>query len=100
MIASRDMKAGLSHQGKQAHRFQGYGFATGVRACDYQKVKIISQPDVDRNHLFFVYQRVACFFQLNFSICVKLRFRGIVLQCQAGSGKDEIQFYQNIQVVC
>ena len=62
MIASRDMKAGLSHQSEQAHRFQRHGFTAGIRACDYQKVKIVPQPDVDGNHLFFVYQRVASFF--------------------------------------
>ncbi len=43
--------AGLGHQSKQAERFQGNGFAAGVRSGDHQLAALAFKLDGDRDNL-------------------------------------------------
>ena len=51
-LARGDVQAGLGHQGEQADRFQGHGFAAGVGPGHDQDSKPDAETQVDRHHCF------------------------------------------------
>ena len=50
-VQSRNVKSCLPHQGKESHCFQGNRLSTGVRTGHHQEIKVLSQVNVNRNHL-------------------------------------------------
>ena len=72
-IQSRNMKSGLSHEGKKTDGFQTYGFTTGIRTGDDQKVKILTEMNIDGNDLFRRKQRMASLADVNIMIRIKNR---------------------------
>ena len=70
-IQRRNMKACLSHEGKQSDGFQAYGFTTGIGTGDDQKVKILSEVDVNRDYLFRRKKRMTSLSDLDIVIHIK-----------------------------
>ena len=70
-VQSRDMKPGLSHQGKKPDCLEGYGLTAGVWTGDDKKIKGIAETDIDRDNFFLVDQRVAGFLEVDASFVVK-----------------------------
>ena len=68
LSSGRNMKAGLSHQGKKAHGFQGNSFTAGVGAGDDQQVEVFAQPDGDGNDLLRIQQGMAAFLDVDASV--------------------------------
>ena len=52
------METRKPHEFQKTYSFQGYGLSTGIWTCDYQKIKVASEADVYRYHLFFVNERM------------------------------------------
>ena len=48
--AARQEQTGTGHQGRQAHAFQGHGFAAGVGACDRDHPQALMHPHAHRHH--------------------------------------------------
>ena len=76
-VKCRNMKTGLSHESKQSNGFQADGFTTGIGACDDQKIKILSEMDVNRDYLFRRKERMTSLPDLDIVIRIKNRLRCI-----------------------
>ncbi len=76
-VQCRNMKAGLSHEGKKSDGFQADGFTTGIRAGDDQKIKILSEMDVNRDYLFRRKERMTSLPDLDTVIGIENRLRCI-----------------------
>ena len=69
-----------------------------VGACDNEKIKAVSQVDVDGNYLLRIQQRVAAVLDINVAFIVKFRLRTVVVAGQSRLGKGEIQLCKNGQI--
>ena len=61
-VQGRNVQSCLSHKCEKPHCFQGDSFTAGIRTCNYKKVKILSQSDINGNRFFPGNQRVAGLF--------------------------------------
>ena len=94
----RHLQPGLRHQGKQAHGFQGDGFAAGVGAGDDEGGKVLPQPQIAGHHLFRVDEGMPSPDDLQPSLPVDLRQHGPHLAAQQALGKGKVQFPQQRQI--
>ena len=94
----RDMKSGLSHQGKESNRFQRNRLATGVWSGDDQKTEIISQTDGDRDYFFRIQKGMTTFFDADPALVIEDWTDCVHLLSQNGFCKNEIQLYENVIV--
>ena len=85
------MKPCLSHQGEQSYRFQGNSLAAGIGSGNDQKVKVLSQVDIDGNHLLPLQERVAPLSDINIVVFIENRLRGVLLHGELGFRKYEVQ---------
>ena len=76
-LKGRDVESCLSHQGEQAHGFERYGLAAGVRSGDHQKVEVTPQPDIDGNHLLRIQQRMPPVPDIDIPVGIELRLRAL-----------------------
>ena len=97
-LKGRNMEAGLSHKGKKSYGFQGNGFTAGVWACDDEKIKVFSKPDVDGNHLFWIQKRMAAVFDMDVPLVVEFWLYTVVPAGQGCLGKNKVQPGQNRKV--
>ena len=97
-VKSRNVKSCLTHKSKQTNGFQRNCFSSGIRTCDNQKVKIISQTDINGNYFLFWNQRMAGFFQEHTAFLVKNRFASVHIHGKTGSGKNKVKLYHQFQI--
>ncbi|MPM26733.1 hypothetical protein SDC9_73238 [bioreactor metagenome] len=90
-VLCRDEHAAHGHQRKQADGFERYGLTARVRACDNQRLKRLSQPDIDRNDLVLRNQRMPAFDDANPSLVVELRPHGAEIPRHHRARKDHVQ---------
>ena len=89
------MKSGLSHEGKQSHGFQGYGFAACVGSGDHKQIEILSQMNINGNHLFGGKQRMASLTDADIMFRVKKGHGSVLIHGKGGFGKDKVQKSHN-----
>ena len=94
------MEPCLPHEGKKPHGFQGHGFPSRVGPRDDQKVKVLSQADVNGHGLFDGKKGMAAFADVYVPGSVKKRPCGILLKGQGRLGKGEIQEGHDPLILC
>ena len=98
-VRGGNVKPRLPHQGQESDRFQRNCFAARIWSRDDQQVKIFSEPDIDRDDLFAVEQRVPAFTDINDALVVKDRHGCVHIHGKCGFCKDKIQFCQQFCVI-
>ena len=96
-VVRRDMQAALVHRRKQTYRLYRDGLAAGVRACDNERIKAVSQLHVYRHGLALVEQWVPRVAQY-YCPLVHRRLLAVELIGELGLGKYQVESDKHVIV--
>ena len=91
MLLRRNVKSGQPHDLQKPDGLQADRLAACIRPRDHKLVKVLPQPDVDRDDPPAVNQRMACAADVHDPFLVKIRLRGVHFFCKSRPCEDEVQ---------
>ena len=98
-LESRNVEAGLSHEGKKPHGFQGNRLASGIGSGHDQQIKILPQPYVDGHDLLRIQQRVPPVLDSDMAFRIEDGAGGLHISGEHGPGEDKIQSHHQAVIV-